>query len=259
MAAASYLPSSDRDRPPLWRRAAGIVLALVAELLLVAMLLTLAPEATRRLAETTATFRLLPEPRLAPVRTRTVARIKRPSGGASPRARTRPAVAAAAPPPSAPRSNAFANVVPLTRAELDAADIATMPTHPAATQAEAADAGGTGVGKGSGPDDGSGAGPNGERLYDADWYVRPTDAELSPYLRAGAPRTGWGEVACQTVEDHRVENCEQLGESPLGSGFARAVREAAWQFRVMPPRIGGRPMIGAWVRIRIDYTEHEVK
>jgi protein TonB len=44
-----------------------------------------------------------------------------------------------------------------------------------------------------------------------------------------------------------------MGESPLGSGFARAVREAAWQFRVLPPRINGQPVIGAWVRIRITY------
>lgn len=106
----------------------------------------------------------------------------------------------------------------------------------------------------AGHDDGPGEGPGGEKLYDPDWYREPTDAELAYYMPKGTPRTGWGLIACRTVPDFRVEDCRELAESPSGSGIARAVRQAAWQFRVRPPRIGGKPIIGAWVRIRFDLT-----
>jgi protein TonB len=97
-----------------------------------------------------------------------------------------------------------------------------------------------------------GTGPNGEPLYAAAWYRRPYDDELRGYLST-ARGPGWGLIACRTVPDYRVEDCVIVDEYPHGSNIARSVLAAAWQFRVRPPRIGGRPMIGTWVRIRIDY------
>lgn len=97
-----------------------------------------------------------------------------------------------------------------------------------------------------------GTAPNGEPLYAASWYREPTNDELRGYLST-ASGPGWGLIACRTAPDYRVEECVGLDEYPSGSQINRAVLAAAWQFKVRPPRRGGRVMVGAWVRIRIDY------
>lgn len=97
-----------------------------------------------------------------------------------------------------------------------------------------------------------GTAPNGEPLYAAAWYREPSDDELRGYLST-ASGPGWGLIACRTAPDYRVEDCVGLDEYPNGSQINRAVLAAAWQFKVRPPRLGGRTLVGAWVRIRIDY------
>ena len=97
-----------------------------------------------------------------------------------------------------------------------------------------------------------GKGPNGEALYAAEWAREPTDAELGGYLPRNAPE-GYGLIACKTIPGDRVEDCVELSQSPPGSHLAAAVRQAAWQFRVRPPRKGGHALVGSWVQIRIDY------
>lgn len=101
---------------------------------------------------------------------------------------------------------------------------------------------------------GPGEGPGGARLYNAEWVVEPTDAQLSYYLPKAVEPGSWAMIACKTIDHYRVENCTLLGEAPMGSGLARAMRLAAWQFQVRPPRIDGKPLVGAWVRIRIDFS-----
>jgi protein TonB len=97
-----------------------------------------------------------------------------------------------------------------------------------------------------------GTAPSGGALYAASWYREPYKDELDGYLST-ATGPGWGLIACRTAPDYRVEDCVAVDEYPAGSNINRAILAAAWQFKVRPPRIGGEPRIGEWVRIRIDY------
>jgi protein TonB len=125
--------------------------------------------------------------------------------------------------------------VEMSSAEMAASDISKLPA----------------AGSGSaGDSEVVGKGPNGESLYAAEWAREPTDAEIGGYWPRNT--SGWGLVACKTIPNDRVQDCIELDQSPRGSHLASAVRQAAWQFRVRPPRKGGRAMIGAWVRILIE-------
>ena len=97
-----------------------------------------------------------------------------------------------------------------------------------------------------------GTAPNGEPLYAAAWYREPRPDQLRAYLST-ANGPGWGLIACRTAPDWRVEDCVALEEYPYGSQINRAVLAAAWEFKVRPPRLGGKSLVGSWVRIRIDY------
>ncbi|WP_225206765.1 hypothetical protein [Novosphingobium huizhouense] len=136
----------------------------------------------------------------------------------------------------------------MSRKDFAAADIGRMaPAAPAAASAGAGQAGGGA----SSPS--VGEGPGGAVLYAAQWYREPRDAELGPYLPAARPPGSWAMIACRTIENYHVEDCRELAESPPGSGLARALRQAAWQFLVRPPRVDGKPQLGTWVRIRFDF------
>jgi periplasmic protein TonB len=130
--------------------------------------------------------------------------------------------------------------IEMSKEEMASADITRIPKAARGASASAADS------------EQVGRAPNGETLYAAEWARKPTDTELSGYLPRNM-QDGWGLIACRTIPDNRVEDCIELGQSPRGSRLASAVRQAAWQFRVRPPRKNGRPLIGSWVQIRIDY------
>jgi periplasmic protein TonB len=251
-------PYSERSRYGYGRSARGVVLALIAEGLLILLVLTLG---------SAVAYREIQDAAVTEVRFKAVAEQQRPS--ATPEEET-PEVAKAEPPPPPakpekvtpprpqPQPKQPPRLIKLPPKQVAAADITPAPKPPA--QAAVANR------PAMGPPDTSpaqrdsqrvgGSGPNGEPLYAAAWYREPYEDELSGYLST-ATGPGWGLIACRTAPDYRVEDCVQVDEYPTGSNIARSVLAAAWQFKVRPPRVGGKPKVGEWVRIRITYGMKE--
>ena len=237
----------DTARPPLRQRATSLVLAVTITLLMILGLLTLNGRATEpRRFKGTVLMDFKPDAERADTSPKQV-RSKTEQA-----ARPKPAVLPPPPipmpvPPQEPAAHPY--YIHLTKEENDAADIGSMP--------RAASSGPSGEQQASTAGDARpvGTAPDGQPLYEAQWYRRPTNAELDTYLPPHMPPVGWGLVACRTVANHHVDDCVELGSSPAGSHLAGAVRQAAWQFLVRAPRLGGRELVGTWVRIRIDYIQ----
>lgn len=161
-----------------------------------------------------------------------------------------------APPPKAP---APASDAPsLLDIDFDLAKTPPAPTKDTGTAVAEGSATSRAIGPTYGPVLGKQTGPGGEPLYPAEWQVEPTQAQLAGYLPNGAAPGTYGIIACRTIANYRVEDCIELEDTP-GSRLAGTLRQAAWQFRVRPPREGGRVIVGAWVRIRIDFTREGVR
>ena len=248
---------SDRLRAELGRRATGIVAALLLELLLIALLLTLGwtdkPQGVQGPVlstfdasssedeDTQAPPDEKPEPE--------------PSARATPQPReAEPEQAQPAPPQPAPPQPAPSRpaLIPVPRDQMSRFDIGNVPAKPAPPAAAQGPMMGPADTRAGSDTPRVGTAPNGQPLYAAQWYREPYDSELAGYLST-AQGPGWGLIACKTAPEYRVENCVALDEYPANSQIARAVLAAAWQFKVRPPRLGGRYMVGEWVRIRIDY------
>ncbi|MFC3711360.1 hypothetical protein ACFOMD_02180 [Sphingoaurantiacus capsulatus] len=234
------LPFRSPDRPPLQLRRRTLVLILVVALHLLLTFLALRMGAPDGMPEFGGgAIQLLPEIRDSEEDEDSEEEVE-------PEVEETVAVDETPPPPVVVAEEQYdLSIIPLTREEFAASDIARMPQQPKT------DNGGAQAGD-SVP---VGAGPNGEPIYNAEWQREPTSAELAYYIPANIPRPSWGLIACQTAPRFRVENCQELGQSPAWGRMASGVREAAWQFRVRPPRKGGKPLIGAWVQIRIDFLE----
>ena len=247
---ASLLPLSYSGRrevsPSRRRRALGLALAVAIELLIVLALLTLGVDRSGRAhGDSSLSVIFLPGKKSA---------APKPAAPATKAARPAPAppVRAALAPPRVklpPRSHDLPMLI-VTKETFAAADIRNLGSKGAPGVAnEEATAGDTAR---------VGTAPNGEPMYAAEWVREPTDRELSGYLPPRMPDGGgWGLVACKTVSRYHVEDCAELGNSPPGSHLASAVRQAAWQFLVRPPRVNGRELTGTWVRIRIDYLREK--
>ena len=140
----------------------------------------------------------------------------------------------------------------------EAIDITKLPSHKDAQVADSAGTGTATAGTGTAADDGYGptvgTGPHGEKLFAAEWYREPTHAEIAPYLPKHLPDVSEADIICRTIERFGVEDCQEYGEQPPGTGLSRAIRQAGWQFKVKPIRLGQKFEVGTWVRIHFVIT-----
>ena len=229
-ALSAYRLTLPYERSPLRRRVSGLALAGAVNIGLLLILMTLgrfAPDVKKVSQALVVDF--LPESHEVQAQ---------PERQVAPRTIPKPPVVIPTKPTIAvpPRSTSRSPFIEMSSADMAAADLANLPKR-----GEGSDGDSEVVGKG----------PHGEVLYAAEWARRPTDAEANGYLPVNAP-DGFGIVACKTIPGDRVEDCVELDQTP-GSHLASAVRQAAWQFRVRPPRRNGVPLVGSWVSIRIDY------
>ena len=241
---SAYRLSAPYERSPLRRRLSGLGLALAINLLLLFVLLGIGVIKPVPFKPTSAiVVDMLPASHDAAPAPRKAAPVK-------PVTETKPVPVHVPQPPRV--KPVRPDLVPqrpldwveMTPQEYAAADVGKLPKSQGARS-----------GSGSSGDSAEvGRGPHGEVLYAAEWARHPTDAELGGYLPHNAPE-GFGLIACKTVPGNRVDDCIELDQSPRGSHLASAVRQAAWQFRVLPPRKNGVSMVGTWVQIRIDYYQ----
>lgn len=236
-------PEVDDDPPRsiLRRRATGIVLTLAVELLLLLLFLTLGPTpiGNGRDDRSLSTFNIAPDKAAdkEKAKTKQKDKAKQPEKDRTPPVTPPPA------PPVPPVLGPIPGLLVLSKSDYAAADIGKIKSTPADP----------GEGSSAGDSVAIGSGPNGEPLYRAEWYREPRQAELQFYY----PKTfreGSALIVCKTVERYHVNNCRILGEDPPGTGLARGMVNAAWQFLVRPPRKGGQPLIGTWVSIEISVS-----
>lgn len=241
-------------RSRLGERAGGVLFALLAELLFVLALLSLsiAPPGEKPQEELMTVFGVSPDPSEEKTEEESPKPAENAAQSPQPTEETESPVETPSPVVTPQVSPTPPPIIPMPSPQ------AAPAAPPAAPKARAVIKPGRVYGPADkgvpGDSERVGSGPNGEPLYAAAWYREPYEDELSGYLST-ARGPGSALIACRTVPDFRVEDCVQLGENPQGSGIARAVLAAAWQFRVRPPRVGGVSKVGEWVRIRIDYQQ----
>jgi protein TonB len=251
----AYSEPTDWNRDTLRRRGLGLFIALLLEALIIFAILSLSMRAGGPVAgpRGLSTFSLEAEAESASAdksETQTPVLQKQQSTFTPPipKALLPPVNPVRAPPPNP-------DFIKVSKSEFDAMDLSKVP---------AGGGSGSGDSKGSGQGSkgmmGPGLGPGGAQLYPVAWLREPYDSELAPYLAAvkRVPPGASADIACRMAEHNRVENCQIIGETPRGTGLAKALRLAAWQFLVKPPRIDNKPQLGVWVRIHFDFGVQEV-
>ena len=247
----AYSEPTDWNRDDLRRRGLGLFIALFLEFIIILAILSLSMRAGGPASgpRGLSTFSLEAEAESAAAADKSETQTPLPQKQQStvtpplPKPLLPPVNPVKAPPPNP-------DFIKVSKSEFDAMDLSKLP-------AGGGSGSGDSKGSGQGPKGnmGPGLGPGGAQLYPVAWLREPYDSELAPYLAAvkRIPPGASADIACRMAEHNRVENCQIISETPRGTGLAKALRLAAWQFLVKPPRIDNKPQLGVWVRIHFDF------
>ncbi|RRQ50927.1 hypothetical protein [Sphingorhabdus wooponensis] len=251
----AYSEQTDWSRDELRRRGLGLAIALLLEVVIILAILSLSMRATGPDIGTRglSTFSLEAEPASSAKNSETQTPItteqKSTATPPIPKPLLPPVNPVQAPPPNP-------DFIKVSKSDFDAMDLSKLPAGGGAGAGDSKSSG-----QGAKGMMGPGLGPGGAQLYPVAWLREPYDSELAPYLATvkRIPPDASAEIACRMIERNRVENCQIIGENPRGTGLAKALRLAAWQFLVKPPRIDNKPQLGVWVRIRFDFRGRNVE
>ena len=253
----AYSEQTDWSRDDLRRRSIGLAVAILLEVIIILAILSLSMRSGGPVAGSRglSTFSLEAEAESASSAEKNETQTPVTKGQKS-------TITPPIPPPLLPPVNLVQapspspDFIKISKSDFDAMDLSKLPARGGS---------GSGEGKGSGQGTkgmmGPGLGPGGAQLYPVAWLREPYDSELAPYLAAvkRIPPGASADIACRMIERNRVENCQIIGENPRGTGLAKALRLAAWQFLVKPPRIDNKPQLGVWVRIHFEFGVREVE
>jgi protein TonB len=247
----AYSEQTDWSRDDLRRRGLGLAIALLLEIIIILAILSLSMRAGGPAAGTggLSTFSLeaasesSSSAEKSDAQTPVTKTQKSTATPPIPKPLLPPVNPVKAPPPNP-------DFIKVSKSDFDAMDLSKLPASGSTGAGES-----KGNGQGAKGMMGPGLGPGGAQLYPVAWLREPYDSELAPYLVTvkRIPPGASAEIACRMIEHNRVENCQIIGENPRGTGLAKALRLAAWQFLVKPPRIDNKPQLGVWVRIRFNF------
>jgi protein TonB len=242
LAARTYRLFNPYERTPPSRRAIGMVLAIAINLLVLLTLLGISGITPVKIKDEggTLVFDIAREDQAASSQPET--QRQRPKQQQRDRPVVPPPEIVLPVPPTITPPETNLDLVELTREEQATTDKAMAESSKAVATA------GSGVGGDSAV---VGKGPRGEDLYAAEWVREPTKQEINHYLPANA-QPGYGVIACKTYPRFRVDDCYRMGSVPASSQLDKVLINAAWQFKIRPPRKNGQLMVGEWVRIRFD-------